>query len=55
MYLEVGYAWGLNIPTVLLARDPTELKFDVKGQRCLVYGSIQKLEELLTHELAQLK
>ncbi len=55
VYLEVGYAWGKGIPTVLLARDATDLKFDVKGQRCLVYGSIRKLEELLARELTQLK
>lgn len=54
VYLEVGYAWGRGIPTVLLARDAADLKFDVKGQRCLVYTSIRKLEELLTHELGQL-
>lgn len=54
VYLEVGYAWGKGIPTVLLARDSTDLKFDVKGQRCLVYSSIRKLEELLTRELSQL-
>jgi len=54
VYLEVGYAWGKGIPTVLLARDAADLKFDVKGQRCLVYNSIRKLEELLTRELAQL-
>jgi hypothetical protein len=55
VYLEVGYAWGKGIPTVLLARDEADLKFDVKGQRCLVYGSIRKLEELLTQELARLR
>lgn len=54
VYLEVGYAWGKGIPTVLLARDAADLKFDVKGQRCLVYSSIRKLEELLTRELSQL-
>jgi hypothetical protein len=55
VYLEVGYAWGKGIPTVLLARNEAELKFDVKGQRCLLYSSIRKLEELLTQELARLR
>ena len=55
VYLEVGYAWGKGIPTVLLARDASDLRFDVKGQRCLVYTNIRKLEELLTRELDQLK
>src|ERR1051326_3548309 len=35
VYLEVGYAWGCGKPTILLARDGEELKFDVRGQRCL--------------------
>lgn len=51
VYLEVGYAWGCQIPTVLLVKDPTELKFDVRGHRCLVYKSIAQLEELLKREL----
>jgi hypothetical protein len=54
VYLEVGYAWGCGRPTVLLVRDTTELKFDVKGQRCLVYKSIKHLEEILGKELGAL-
>jgi hypothetical protein len=54
VYLEVGYAWGRNVPAVLLVKDPGELKFDVKGQRCLVYRSIRQLEEVLRNELTQL-
>ena len=51
VYLEVGYAWGRKIPTVLLARDTNDLKFDVKGQRCIVYKSIKSLEDALGQEL----
>jgi hypothetical protein len=54
VYLEVGYAWGKGVPTVLLARDSADLRFDVRGQRCLVYTSIRKLEESLTNELRAL-
>ncbi|HEU0015505.1 MAG TPA: hypothetical protein VFQ45_17615 [Longimicrobium sp.] len=54
VYLEVGYAWGRGVPTVLLTRDAEELKFDVQGQRCLVYKNIRHLEELLRRELAGL-
>jgi hypothetical protein len=39
---------------VLLVRDTTDLKFDVKGQRCLVYKSIKHLEETLGKELTAL-
>jgi hypothetical protein len=51
VYLEVGYAWGCQVPTVLLARDANDLKFDARGQRCLLYKSIKNLEELLGNEL----
>lgn len=54
VYLEVGYAWGRGVRTVLLAKDSSELKFDVRGQRCLVYKSIKHLEENLTRELTGL-
>ncbi len=55
VYLEVGYAWGCKVPTVLLVCETTDLKFDVRGQRCLVYGgSIRQLEESLTKELKAL-
>jgi hypothetical protein len=55
VYLEVGYAWGRNIPTVLLVSNEQDLKFDVRSQRCLVYdSSIRRLEELLTSELKSL-
>jgi hypothetical protein len=55
VYLEVGYAWGRKVPTVLLVCETKDLKFDVRGQRCLVYsGSIRQLEESLTKELKEL-
>lgn len=51
VYLEVGYAWGRGIPTVLLARNANELRFDVQSQRCVLYSSIRDLEAKLTAEL----
>jgi hypothetical protein len=55
VYLEVGFAWGCGKPTVLLARDSADqLRFDVRGHRCLVYRSIRDLEEQLTCELLAL-
>ena len=55
VYLEVGYAWALKVPTVLVVKNPEELKFDVKGHRCLIYGGkIRELEKLLTAELRSL-
>ncbi|HJR80363.1 MAG TPA: hypothetical protein VJ821_09845 [Anaerolineales bacterium] len=55
VYLEVGYAWGRGIPTVLLAQDAQELKFDVKGQKCIIYSGIRELEEKLSKELLSLR
>lgn len=55
VYLEVGYAWGVGVPTVLLAKSADHLKFDVRGQRCLVYKKIKELEESLTAELRSLR
>lgn len=54
VYLEVGYAWGKGVPTVLLVRDGDDLKFDVKSQRCILYSSIKHLEEHLARELKAL-
>lgn len=55
VYLEVGYAWGRGVRTVLVVAEGDELKFDVKTQRCLVFRSIRHLEELLATELTALK
>jgi hypothetical protein len=55
VYLEVGYAWGCRVPTVLLAHQVNDLKFDVKGQRCIIYTSIRHLEEMLRRELEGLQ
>jgi hypothetical protein len=55
VYLEVGYAWGRGIATVLLVRGTADLKFDVRGQRCIAYGSIKDLETKLSDELRALQ
>lgn len=51
VYLEVGYAWGCQVPTVLLSKNVDDLRFDVKSQRCIVYKSIKSLEAALSREL----
>jgi len=55
VYLEVGYAWGRGVNTVLVVAQGDQLKFDVQTQRCLIFRSIHHLEELLTKELMALK
>ena len=55
VYFEVGYAFALAKPTVLLARKGTALPFDVAGFRVLFYedtiGGKRKLEEGLRRHL----
>jgi hypothetical protein len=51
VYLEVGYAWGKKVPTLLICRQLDDLRFDVKGQRCLIYASIHDLQKKLASEL----
>ena len=55
VYLEVGYAWGLKVPTILLIKGTAEdLKFDASGQLLLVYRNISDLEEKLSHAIRSL-
>jgi hypothetical protein len=56
VYLEVGFAWGCNVPTILLVKESEveNLRFDVVGQRCITYTSIRNLEQKLSAELAAL-
>ena len=54
VYLEIGYAWGKDRPTVLCGRDSAELKFDLSGQRCLKYKNIRDLEKRLRDEIIEL-
>jgi hypothetical protein len=51
VYLEVGYAWGKNRPTLLLLRKGDDLKFDVRGQRCIIYENIVDLSRKLQADL----
>lgn len=55
VYLEVGYAWGVRRPTIFLAKNSEELRFDTQGHRCITYDRIQDLEKSLLHELHGLR
>ena len=44
----------VGVPTILVVRDVGHLKFDVRGQRCLVYKKIKQLEDQLAIELKSL-
>jgi hypothetical protein len=51
VYLEVGYAWGRNIPVIIVAKKGEKLHFDVSTHRCVFYGRFTQfakdLEELI--------
>lgn len=54
VYLEVGYAWGKDRQTLLLAKDASHLKFDVQGQRSIIYKNIVDLKKQLEQFLVGL-
>ncbi len=54
VYLEVGYAWGKGVQTLLVARDGEDLKFDVKGHKCIFYKNINHLRRQLTDFVGRL-
>jgi hypothetical protein len=47
VYLEVGYAWGMDKPVILVAREGQRLHFDLAHHKCLFYKTIGKLAESL--------
>lgn len=52
VFLEIGYAWGRGIPTVLICRESSlDIAFDIRGQRIIRYGRIRDLETKLKNEL----
>lgn len=55
VYLEVGYSWGKDRPTLLLAKKGEGLKFDVQGQRCIIYKNINDLAKSLQKDLVDLR
>ncbi|HVO71315.1 MAG TPA: hypothetical protein VMT24_14795 [Aggregatilineaceae bacterium] len=54
VYLEVGYAWGVETPTILIAHEGELLPFDVRGERVLIYDRIYRLKQMLKAELERL-
>lgn len=55
VFLEIGYAWALKKPTILLAKAGSSLPFDVSGQKCIMYKSISHLREELKINFSHLK
>lgn len=54
VYLEVGYAWGVGTPTLLILHEDEEAPFDVRGARLLAYRQMYRLKEQLAQEVRAL-
>jgi hypothetical protein len=54
VYLEVGYAWGLNRPVLLVAREGQRLHFDLSHHKCIFYKNIGRLAESLEKSVLQM-
>jgi hypothetical protein len=52
--LEIGYAWGLNKPTLLISRDHPPKWFDLRNHKCTIYSTIKELELHLRDDLPKL-
>ncbi len=54
VYLEVGFAWGLNKPVILIAREGQRLHFDLSHHKCLFYSTIGRLSSDLERLIRQM-
>jgi len=54
VYLEVGYAWGVGTPALLILHEDEEPPFDVQGARLLKYNRIYRLKEQLESEVREM-
>jgi len=54
VYLEIGYAWGIGKPVVLIRRRTSDPAFDVAGHKCVVFPNVSALRGLLKRELSAL-
>lgn len=54
VYLEVGYAWGKRVPTLLVAKTGEELQFDVRTHRCIYYRNFSDLKRQMLQLIPKL-
>jgi len=54
-YYEVGYAHALCKNTILIAKEGTEIHFDVKGHQILFYRNAVRLKEMLESHIIRVK
>ena len=54
-YYEVGYAHALGKNTILIAKEGTEVHFDIKGHQILFYKNAVRLKELLESHIVKMR
>jgi hypothetical protein len=54
VYLEVGFAWGINRQVLLPAREQTRLHFDLSHHKCIFYKTIKQLARDLEDTIKKL-
>lgn len=56
VYLEVGYAWGHDVETLLITQDTDDLTFDVQNQNAIRYDrkAVRELKDELEETLSEL-
>ena len=55
VYLEIGYAWGKGKPTILAVKEGQKVKFDLQGQKYMIYKNITDLRSKMRREIEGLK
>jgi hypothetical protein len=54
VFLEIGYAWGVGTPTMLVHTEEykdEDIPFDIRAQKRISYSTLTELKERLTEEL----
>ena len=51
VFLEVGYAWAKEKPTILILEQNARAPFDVSGHKILRYQRLGELKKILTQEI----
>lgn len=52
VFLEIGYAWGRDIPTILIIHEDEKVPFDVSTEKLTLYKRIYQLKEELVEQLS---
>lgn len=54
VFLEVGYAWGVGKPTVLMLKEGVEAPFDVRSQNIIRYQRLGELRDRVREVIGKL-